>query len=135
MAIQPTSPPAVPVAPVRLAAVPIGRVTTPEHGRYNYRAAAVVGFVIGVIDVLIAGRFLLKLLGASSQSSFVNMIYGVSAPLVAPFRGIFPNTGGSGNVFEPAAVVAIGVYALLGWGAVVLIRIATAPRGTRPSIS
>ena len=80
-------------------------------------------------------RFLLKLLGASSQSSFVNAIYGVSAPLVAPFHGIFPNTGSSGNVFEPAALVAIAVFALLGWGAVMLIRIATAPRGTRPATS
>src|SRR5437588_11013140 len=93
MAIQPPSPPAVPVAPVRLAAVPIGRVTTPEHGRYNYRAAAVVGFVIGVIDILIAGRFLLKLLGASTQSSFVNIIYGVSAPLVAALPGHLPEHG------------------------------------------
>ena len=125
MAIQHTSNPSVPVE----------HVAVVEQGRYNFRAAAIVGFIVGVVDVLIAGRFLLKLLGASTQSSFVNMIYGVSAPLVAPFRGIFPNTGGSGNVFEPAAVVAIGVYALLGWGAVVLIRIATAPRGTRPSIS
>jgi hypothetical protein len=135
MAIQQASPPAVPVAPVPVVAAPVERVTISEEGRYNFRAAAVVGFVIGVIDVLIAGRFLLKLLGASTQSSFVNLVYAVSAPLVAPFRGIFPNTGSTGNVFEPAALVAIGVFALLGWGAVVLIRIATAPRGTRPATS
>ena len=54
---------------------------------------------------------------------------------MAPFHGIFPNTGTTGNVFEPAALVAIAVFALLGWGAVVLIRIATAPRGTKPAVS
>jgi uncharacterized membrane protein len=106
-----------------------------EHGRYNFRAAAAVGLVVGVIDVFIAGRFLLKLLGASDQSSFVAFVYGVTAPLVGPFRGIFANAGTSGNVFEPAALVAIAVYALIGWGAVVLIRIATAPKGARPATS
>jgi len=106
-----------------------------ETGRYNFRLAAAVGFIIGVLDVLIAGRFLLKLFGASSQSSFVNLIYGVSSPLVAPFHGIFGSSGTATYVFEPAALVAIIVYALIGWGLIVLIRISTAPRGTRPVVS
>jgi hypothetical protein len=115
--------------------VPSERVTVAEHGRYNFRAAAAVGFIVGVVDVLIAGRFVLKLLGASTQSSFVNLVYGVSSPLVAPFHGIFPSSGSVANSFEPEALIAIAVYALIGWGAVVLIRITTAPRGTKPAVS
>jgi hypothetical protein len=115
--------------------VPDQRVIVAEQARYNFRAAAAVGFIVGVIDVLIAGRFLLKLLGASAQSSFVSFISGLSSPLLAPFHGIFPNSGSATNIFEPASLVAIGVYALIGWGAVVLIRIATAPRGTKPAVS
>lgn len=111
------------------------RAPVVEQPRYNYRAAAAVGFIVGVVDVLIAGRFLLKLLGASAQSSFVSLIYGISSPLVAPFHGIFPSSGSAANSFEPAALVAIAVYALIGWGAVVLIRIATAPRGSKPAVS
>jgi uncharacterized membrane protein len=125
MAIQQPSPSAAPVA----------QTATSEEGRYNFRAAATVGLIVGVVDVLIAGRFLLKLFGASAQSSFVNLVYAVTAPLVGPFHGIFPNTAASGNVFEPASLVAMAVYALIGWGAVVLLRIATAPRGTRPASS
>jgi hypothetical protein len=102
-------------------------------GTYNFRAAAIVGFVVGVVDVLIAGRFLGKLLGASSQSAFVSFIYSVSAPLVAPFGGIFGNTGSKTNLFETASLVAIVVYAVIAWGIVVLIKIMTAPRGTKPS--
>jgi uncharacterized protein YggT (Ycf19 family) len=131
MAIQHSAPAPVPVEHV----VPVERVAIAEEGRYNFRAVAVVGFIVGVVDVLIATRFLLKLLGASTQSSFVNLIYAVSGPLVAPFHGIFPNTGSTGNIFEPAALVAIAVFALIGWGAVALIRITTAPRGTRPATS
>jgi uncharacterized protein YggT (Ycf19 family) len=118
-----------------IAPEPADRVAIVEHGRYNFRAAAAVGLVIGVVDVLIAGRFLLKLLGASAQSSFVAFIYGVTSPLVEPFRGIFPNSGSGNNIFEPAALVAIAVFALIAWGAIVLIRITTAPKGTRPAVS
>ena len=113
--------------------VTVEHVAIAEQGRYNFRAAAVVGLIVTVIDVLIAGRFLFALLGASSQSAFVSLINGITSPLVAPFHGIFPNSGSAGNIFEPAALVAIAVFALLGWGVVVLIRIATAPRGTRPA--
>jgi hypothetical protein len=102
---------------------------------YNFRAVAVVGFLIGVIDVVIAGRFLGKLFGASAQSAFVNGIYSVSSPLVAPFTGIFGDTGSKTNTFETASLVALVVYAVIGWGLVVLIRIVTAPRGTKPASS
>ena len=106
-----------------------------EEGRYNFRAAAVVGFVVGVVDILIAARFLGKVLGASAQSAFVNFVYSVSGPLVAPFQGIFGNGGSKTNSFETADLVAFAVYAVIGWGLVMLIRILTAPRRTKPATS
>jgi len=106
-----------------------------EEGRYNFRAAAIVGFVVGVVDILVAARFLGKLLGASAQSAFVSFINTVSGPLVAPFQGIFGNGGSKANSFETADLVAIAVYAVVGWGLVMLIRIITAPRGTKPATS
>ncbi len=106
-----------------------------EEGRYNFRAAAVVGFIVGVVDIVIAARFLGKLLGASAQSAFVNFIYGLSAPLVAPFQGIFGDGGSKANSFETSDLVAIVVYAVIGWGLVMLIRIITAPHGTKPATS
>ena len=110
-----------------------GPSPTSAVASYNFRAAAIVGFIVAVVDILIAGRFLGKLLGASSQSAFVNFVYQVTAPLVAPFAGIFGNSGSKANLLEPASLVAIIVYALLGWGFIVLIRILTAPAGTKPA--
>jgi YGGT family len=131
MAFQQQTPPPAP-AP---ASAPVERVSVTEVGSYNFRATAVVGFIVGVIDVLIAARFLGKLFGASAQSAFVNGIYQVSAPLVAPFTGIFGDTGSRTNTFETASLVALVVYAVIGWGLVVLIRIVTAPHGTKPASS
>jgi hypothetical protein len=82
-----------------------------------------VWFVAGVIDVLVGMRFFLKLFGASTVSPFVSLVYGVTAQLVAPFRGIFPVGAESGFVFEPAALVALVVYPLIALGVVSLIRI------------
>ena len=121
-------------APATVSA-PIESVSTAEAGGYNFRVAAAIGFVVAVVDVLLVGRFLGKLLGASSQSAFVNFIYSVSSPLVAPFKGIFGNSGSGTNSFETASLVAIVVYAVIGWGLVALIRIVTAPRGTKPLTS
>lgn len=131
MAEQPPSDNPRPVAAV----APVTPVTFVEPGQHNFRMAAAVAFIVGVVDVTIALRFFLKLLGASTQSSFVGFIYGVSAPLVAPFHGIFADSGSGANIFESAALVAMVVYALIGWGAVVLVRIITAPRGSRPNSS
>ncbi len=106
-----------------------------EESRYNFRAAAVVGFIVGAIDILVAARFLGKLFGASAQSAFVSFIYQVSGVFVAPFQGIFGDGGSKANSFETSDLVAIVVYAVIGWGIVMLIRIVTAPRGTKPASS
>jgi hypothetical protein len=139
MAVQQSAPNSAPVpAPASVSApasAPVEHVSMTEVGSYNFRATAVVGFLVGVIDVLIAARFLGKLFGASAQSAFVNGIYQVSAPLVAPFTGIFGDTGSKTNTFETASLVALVVYAVIGWGIVVLIRIVTAPHGTKPASS
>jgi hypothetical protein len=130
MAVQQSGPGSAP------GSAPVEHVSAPEAASpYNFRAAAIVGFIIGAIDIVIAGRFLGKLFGASAQSAFVNGIYSVSSPLVAPFTGIFGDTGSKTNTFETASLVALVVYAVIGWGLVVLIRIVTAPRGTKPASS
>jgi hypothetical protein len=117
------------------APAPGERASSNVVGTYNFRAVAVVGFIVGAVDILIAARFLGKLLGASSHTAFVNFIYQVTGTLVAPFTGIFGDTGTKTNTFETASLVALVVYAVIGWGVVVLIRIITAPKGTKPASS
>ena len=117
------------------ASAPVEHVSMTEQSRYNFRAAAVVWFVVGVVEIFIAARFLGKLFGASAHSAFVNFIYQVSGPMVAPFTGIFGDTGTRTNTFETASLVALVVYAVIGWGLVVLIRIVTAPKGAKPASS
>jgi hypothetical protein len=87
----------------------------------------VVWFVFGVIEVLIAIRFVLKLLEANAAAGFVSFVYGISGFLMLPFNAVFRAQSVSGAVFEWSALVAIAVYALIAWGLVALIR-AVSPR-------
>jgi len=98
---------------------------------YNYRAVQATWFVVAVIVTLIAIRFILKMLGASPQAEFVSFMYGVTAPLVSPFRGIFQDTATGFHVFEASSLVAMAIYLLLGWGIVALIKLVSAPRRRR----
>jgi hypothetical protein len=76
----------------------------------------VIYVVFAVIDGLIAIRFLLKLLAANPQAGFAQLIYGVTAPLMSPFVGLLGNPAASnGSQLEVTSLVAILVYALVGW--------------------
>ena len=91
-----------------------------------YRAAYLVYFIFGAIEVLLVFRFVLRLLGASTASGFVNFIYNLSWMFTAPFTGIFneSTTRGvvTGSVFEPSTIIAFAVYAFIAWAIVALIR-------------
>lgn len=83
--------------------------------------ARLVWFVFGAIEILVAIRFLLMLLGANAEAGFVRFIYAVSGVFMAPFNAIFSTDRVSGATFEWSALVAIAVYALIAWGLVALI--------------
>jgi hypothetical protein len=82
------------------------------------RAVEVTYLVFGIIEGLLAIRFVLKLLGANPQAGFTSFIYGLTDTFMAPFRNLFPTvaTGSSsGAVMETSVVIAIIVYALIAY--------------------
>lgn len=84
-----------------------------------------VWLILGILEVILGLRFVLKLLGANAASSFVNLVYSVSRIFVSPFNGIFTTPTLKGNVsvsvFETATLIAIVIYALIVWGIVKLL--------------
>ncbi len=86
-------------------------------------------FLLGVIEVFLLFRLILKLLGANPASGFVNFVYSVSGFFSAPFKAIFSSATTNGDVtkgvFEPATLVAMVVYLVLAWGIVKLVHLDT----------
>jgi uncharacterized protein YggT (Ycf19 family) len=127
--VRPVAPvtPVTPVTPV--APVTTSRTAVYREGGTNTRAIQVIWWIVGFIDVLIAIRFLLKLFGAN-PAPFVRFMYDVTWPLVAPFHGIFNTAQEGRSILEPESIVAMAIYALIGWGIVSLIRLLSRPRSS-----
>jgi uncharacterized protein YggT (Ycf19 family) len=89
------------------------------------RATEVIYLVFGIIDGLLLIRLVLKLLAANPLAGFSKFIYGLTDVFLAPFRNLLPTVGGgSGAVLEMSTVIAVIVYALVGWALVRLVAIA-----------
>ncbi|MEK7612446.1 MAG: YggT family protein [Patescibacteria group bacterium] len=78
-----------------------------------YRGTQVVWYIIGVLEALMAFRFVLKLLGANPAAGFTSFMYGVTYPFVAPFLNVFRISKVEGSIFEWTTLLAMLVYWLI----------------------
>lgn len=99
-------------------ATSVQRQTVHQSARADGRVVAsrVVWYIVGFILVLLGLRVLLYLLGANQGSGFVDFIYAISSVFAAPFYGIFAQPAYGKSVLDSASLVAMVVYALVGWG-------------------
>lgn len=79
------------------------------------RAVELIYLVFGVVDGLLLIRLVLKLLGANPEAGFSRWIYNVTEVLLGPFRGLLPTVGNTQSQLEMSVLIAILVYALIGW--------------------
>ena len=75
---------------------------------------AFINIVVGVVELLLTFRLIFEFLVVNTGTPFVAWLYGVTAPLVAPFAKILPNWEFSGFVVDFGTVAAIIVFALAG---------------------
>jgi YggT family protein len=75
---------------------------------------AFINIVVGVIELLLIFRLIFEFLVVNTSTPFVAWLYGVTAPLVAPFSKILPNWKFSGFVVDFATVAALIVFAIAG---------------------
>ena len=102
-----------------------------RRANIRYWITTIVYFILAVLEVILALRFIFRLLGANEGSGFVAFLYGLSHVFVAPFNGIFNDqTIGNVSVFETSTLVAMVLYALIAWGLVSLGRVMFGPNLT-----
>jgi hypothetical protein len=83
-----------------------------------YRGTQVVWYILGILEVLLSFRFVLKLLAANPQAGFSRFIYTLSYPFAAPFLNVFNASKIEDGVFEWTTLLAMFVYWLIAWGIV-----------------
>lgn len=83
--------------------------------------AGIIYAIGGILEALVALRFVLRLIGANPSNAFVDWVYQWSTPIVAPFSGIFGQDAtvvkGVGavtaSVFDWTALVALVVIGII----------------------
>ncbi len=78
-----------------------------------YYGVQIVWYILGLIEVLLAFRFILKLFGANAAAGFTSFIYGVTSVFASPFLSVFRVTQVEGSVFEWTTLLAMVVYWIL----------------------
>jgi hypothetical protein len=98
-------------------------VPAPRREIRHFKAVNIIYYVVGVVEVILAFRFVLHLLAANPASGFVMFIDSVSAPFIAPFNMIFPTSVVGSSAFEWPVLLAMVIYLIVAFGIVQLINV------------
>jgi hypothetical protein len=90
----------------------------PERERriFTFKATQVVWLLLVILEVMLALRFGLKLIGANPASPFAVFLYGFTGLFLLPFAGLTGAPSAGGMVLEFSTLIAMVVYGLIGWG-------------------
>jgi exosortase/archaeosortase len=111
------------------------RTTRREPGQeqrlYTFKAMQLIWLGLAVLEVLIGLRILFKLIAVNPDNTLASLLYGLTSLFLFPFAGLTPAPSAGGMVLEISSLIAMVVYALLGWAAVRLVEVIFyRPRGT-----
>jgi hypothetical protein len=89
----------------------------PERERriFTFKATQLVWLFLGLLEALLALRFILKLIAANPDAPIAVFIYGLTGLFLLPFAGLTATPQLGGMVLELATMVAMVVYALIFW--------------------
>jgi hypothetical protein len=85
-----------------------------------YRGTQIVWYLLGLLEILLAFRFILKLLGANAAAGFTSLIYSATHIFTAPFLTVFGMTKAAGSIFEWTTLMAMLVYWVVAIGIIKL---------------
>ena len=95
------------------------RTTQHEQGHdqrvATFKATQLIWLLLGILEALIALRFVFKLIGVNAANAFAALLYGVTDLFVAPFASLTGAPAAGGMVLEISSLIAMVVYLLLAW--------------------
>lgn len=96
-------------------------VTTSQHeqghdGRVaTFKATQLIWLFLGILEGLLALRFVFKLIGVNEANTFASFLYGLTNVFLAPFSSLTGAPSTQGMTFEFTTLIAMFIYALIGW--------------------
>ena len=87
--------------------------------------------LLGILEILLGLRFVLKLIAANPDSGFTVFIYGITGLFMSPFNAIIGTPTFGSSSFEATTLIAMAVYALFFWVLVRVLQVATSQTTAR----
>jgi hypothetical protein len=88
-----------------------------EQRIFSFKITQLIWLALGILEVLIALRIGLKLIGANPDSPIVSLIYGFTYLFLFPFEGMTALPAAGSMVLELSSLFAMVIYALIAWAA------------------
>jgi hypothetical protein len=79
------------------------------------RMIGLIQLAFGILEGTIGLRFILKLMAANPANPFASLIYFITTPFLWMFQGLTRTPSFEGIEIEFFSLVAMVVYALIGW--------------------
>ena len=92
-----------------------------EYREAIHKVTQFIWLLFGGLEALIGMRVILLLIGANPANPFTAFVYQLSELFLWPFRNIVANPAFQNYVLEITSLIAMIVYALIGWAIVRLI--------------
>jgi hypothetical protein len=86
-----------------------------EQRIFTFKATQLIWLLFGILEVLIALRIGLKLIGANPESPIVALIYGFTYLFLFPFEGLVASPAMGNMLLELSSIFAMLVYGLIAW--------------------
>jgi hypothetical protein len=83
----------------------------------------IIWSILIFLEILLAFRFVLRMIAANPDSGFGMFMYGITGLFVAPFNGLIATPTSGGSSLELTTLIAMAVYALCFWGIAYVIRL------------
>ena len=93
-----------------------------ERRNSGFQLSRIAWTLLGILEILLAIRFVFKLIAANPNSGFAQFIYNITGPFLAPFAGLTATPATGGVVLEVTTLIAMVVYALFVWIVVALLQ-------------
>jgi YggT family protein len=90
---------------------------------FSYQVTGLLWLLLGALEALLGLRLILKLLASNPGNPFASLIYTFSDIFVWPFIGLTITPSAAGIVVEIHTIIAMVVYAMLGWLFISLVRL------------
>mgnify|MGYP000885929596 CR=1 FL=1 len=87
----------------------------------TFKVTQLLWWLLGILEGLLALRFLFKLIGVNPANTFASFTYQLTDIFVRPFANLTGTPEAGNMVFEFPTLIAMLIYALVGWALVKLV--------------